>query len=228
MELKPYIKDILKWDINSWKKALVFWEKEIEWSNINHCLELGGNEGGLSLWLALKGKHVVCSDIQEKKEVAQSLHQKHHVNHLISYEVIDATKIPYQNHFDLIVFKSVLGGVGRENNKQAQQEAIHQIYNALKPGGVLFFAENTTASVLHQKLRKRNISWANSWRYISANEMREFLTPFTTYTLHTTGFLATFGRTENQRNILAHLDKLFFNPLLSQQQHYIVYGIAKK
>ncbi|KAA6346092.1 hypothetical protein EZS27_006362, partial [termite gut metagenome] len=29
------------------------WNHNIDWSPIQHCLELGGREGGLSLWLAL-------------------------------------------------------------------------------------------------------------------------------------------------------------------------------
>jgi hypothetical protein len=44
----------------------------------------------------------------------------------------------------------------------------------------------------------------------------------------TTGFLATFGRTEKQRSFLAKLDKLIMNPILPKKWKYMMYGVAKK
>ena len=109
------IKDIIQWDISSWSKALHFWENNIDWSKVSNGLELGGREGGLSLWLALKGKEVVCSDLNDVKNTAEHLHEKHNVSNLVKYEDIDATVIPYENYFDVIVFKSIIGGIGRNN-----------------------------------------------------------------------------------------------------------------
>src|SRR5688572_9343259 len=117
------IKDIIQWDVKSWSAAIDYWEKEINWNLINDCLELGGREGGLSLWLALKGKNVICSDLSEVRNTAEGLHKKYSLANII-YEDIDATDIPYENHFDLIVFKSIMGGIGRNNNTVLQQKAF--------------------------------------------------------------------------------------------------------
>ena len=38
------------------------------------------------------------------------------ISSLIIYQDIDATNIPYENYFDIIVFKSIIGGIGRNNN----------------------------------------------------------------------------------------------------------------
>ena len=54
------IKDIIGWDIKSWSKALVYWNSVVDWSKIQQGLELGGREGGLSLWLGLKGVSTSC------------------------------------------------------------------------------------------------------------------------------------------------------------------------
>ena len=52
---KDVLRDIVQWDVSSWSKALLYWENNVDWSRIENGLELGGREGGLSLWLSLKG-----------------------------------------------------------------------------------------------------------------------------------------------------------------------------
>jgi SAM-dependent methyltransferase len=221
-------RDIIQWDIKSWSKALSFWETKLEWRPVQNVLELGGREGGLSLWLALKGMTVVCSDLSDVRNTAETLHKRHHVSSLIQYQDIDATNIPYENHFDIIVFKSIIGGIGRENHYELQQKVFKEIYKALKPGGKLLFAENLVASPVHQHLRKRFIHWGSYWRYVSLEEMRTFLTDFSAYEMKTTGFLGAFGRNENQRNLLATIDEIFLNTICPEKWHYICFGIAHK
>jgi SAM-dependent methyltransferase len=221
-------KDIVIWDVKTWYKAIVYWDKNIDWNKVQNCLELGGREGGLSLWLALKGKNTICSDLQDVKQSAEELHQKYKVNSLIKYQDIDATNIPYDSFFDVIVFKSVIGGVGRHNDIQQQQKAFSEIYKALKPGGKLLFAENLIASPFHQKMREKYVNWGSSWRYVSIAEMQDFLKPFSSYTLKTTGVLATFGRNENQRQFFASIDELILNKICPKEWQYICYGIAEK
>lgn len=221
------MRDIVQWDTKSWSKAIDFWDKNINWSAINTCLELGAREGGLSLWLALKEKQVICSDIIIDKK-AQQLHTKYKVQDKVEYEEIDATGIPYENYFDLIVFKSVLGGIGKNNNYALQEQAVNEMYKALKPGGKLVFAENLRASALHGMLRKTFQLWGNTWRYLSLHEINMLTKKFSSLDVETTGFLSVFGRSEQQRNALAAADEKLFNHLVPQQWHYIAYGIAEK
>ena len=222
------ISDIIQWDINSWSEALNYWDKNVNWSNIHNGLELGGREGGLSLWLALKGINTVCSDLHNVKESAAPLHQKYNVSTLITYEDIDATKIPYENHFDVIVFKSIIGGIGRNNNIEMQKKTFKEIYKALKPGGKLLFAENLTASPIHQQLRRRFVRWGGEWRYVTISEMKIFLKDFSRYEIKTTGFLSVFGRTENQRKLFSVVDKILLNHVSPDSWKYIIYGVAEK
>ena len=221
-------KDIIQWDIASWSQALEYWDKKIDWNNVENGLELGGREGGLALWLALKGKNTICSDLSGVKATAEPLHIKYNINQLITYQDIDATNIPYENHFDVIVFKSIIGGIGRNDNYEIQKKVFSQIHKALKPGGKLLFAESLIASPLHQALRKKYVNWANAWRYVSIKEMNEFLKIFSTYTLETTGVIATFGRSDKQRNVLSKIDQLLLNKITPEAWHYIAYGIAEK
>ena len=228
MNSENVINSILQWDVNSWSKAFHFWETQIEFNQISNALELGGREGGLSLWLALNQKHVVCSDLLNTQKTASALHQKYNVSEFVHYQDIDASKIPYENHFDLIVFKSIIGGIGRNNNSQIQQQVFQQIHRALKPGGKLLFAENLIASPLHQAFRKRFVKWGDSWRYVSLDELKLFLKDFSSVQIKSNGVLATFGRSENQRKFLSHLDNFLFNPIFPNSWKYIGYGVAVK
>lgn len=225
---KELTKDIIQWDVRSWAKALSYWDKNIEWDKIQNGLELGGREGGLSLWLALKGKETICSDLKDVKNTAEQLHIRHKVLTQINYQDIDATNIPYENHFDVIVFKSILGGIGRNNNIETQQKVIKEIYKALKPGGKLLYAENLIASPLHQRLRAKYVKWAKYWRYVTIEEMQEFFKDFSSFDIKATGVLGTFGRNESQRNILSKIDQVFLNKVCPKNWKYISYGIAEK
>jgi len=225
---KELTKDIIQWDVKSWSKAISYWDSNIEWDKIQNGLELGGREGGLSLWLALKGKETICSDLNDVKNKAEKLHLRYNISSLIKYQDIDATNIPYENYFDIIIFKSIIGGIGRNNNFEIQQKVFKEIYKALKPGGKLLYAENLIASPFHQQLRKKYINWGNSWRYVSIEEMKEFLKDFSTFIIKTTGVLGTFGRNESQRNFLSTIDQFFLNKVCPESWKYISYGIAKK
>ncbi len=225
---KQTIQDIIQWDVQSWQKALHFWETELRFASDMNALELGGRQGGLSLWLSLKGIQTTCSDLEKVEETASILHEKYAVRDLVVYQDIDATKIPFENHFDLIVFKSIIGGVGSNDNLEAQREAFKQIYKALKPGGKLFFAENMVASPLHLFFRRRFVNWGNRWRYVTLQEMHDFLRYFSSIELKTTGFLATFGRSESQRKFLSFFDRILFNHITPKSWRYIGYGVAVK
>ncbi len=222
------VEDVLQWDILSWSKALNLWNAYITKHEGGKALELGANKGGLSLWLAKKGYNVVCTDLENVEQNSKELHEKYEASDKITYLDVDATNIPFEAHFDLIVFKSILGGIGRNENTELQQETFDQIYKALKPGGILLFAENLSATGLHRFARKKFTTWGKSWYYPTYDEMLNYLDKFEIKKIHTNGFLATFGRSEKQRKNLAKLDRALFDPLLSKRSHYIVYGIAQK
>lgn len=222
------LRDVLQWDVDNWSQALNYWERHVPFDQVNRCLEVGANRGGLSLWLARKGKQVLCSDRSEVdlNSVARGEHVKAKVDDLIRYQAIDATNIPYENEFDLVVFKSILGHVGYAG-KEAQRVAIQQMHKALRPGGRLLFAENAVGSPLHRAARRLFVAWGDQWRYLSLGEMQEFLSVFPRHELRTAGFLSAFGRSEPQRHALASLDRVV-QPLTPRSWHHILFGIAQK
>jgi SAM-dependent methyltransferase len=226
---RPDVTEFIEWDVRNWSTALDFWRQHSR-LEISKCsaLELGSRNGGLSLWMALQGAQVVSSDIDLPTEEAARLHQARGVSHLVQYEAIDATNIPYSSTFDVIVFKSMLGAVGRLGGKQRQVHAVRQMHKALKNGGELFFAENLIGSAAHHFLRRNFVRWGKSWRYVSISEMKEFLSPFSSVEYRPLGFGGAFGRSELQRNLLGILDGLVFNHIVPDDWKYIIVGVARK
>jgi len=225
---KDQVEAIIQWDVQTWSRALNFWNQNLSLSDSMTALELGGRSGGLSLWLAMNGVHTVCSDLENVEALARPLHEKYGVSDLITYRDIDATDIPYRDQFDLVVFKSIIGGIGRHGNREKAQRVFTEIFQALKPGGVLFFAENLAASPLHSFVRKRFVKWGKAWTYWNKDDLEGFMSEFSSVRLHTTGFSAAFGRNEGQRRFLALLDRMLFNGLVPSSWHYMAYGYAVK
>ncbi len=229
MKHTPRIKDIIEWDQMNWSHALYYWKKNATIPlEKSFALDLGARNGGLSLWLASQGARVVCSDLTGPTNQAKELHRNYKVENKISYTEIDATSIPYKDEFDIVLFKSMLGGIGRNDKKELQLATIKEIYKSLKPGGELFFAENLRASPIHQFFRKKFIRWGSEWRYVSIQEMKEFTVLFSNFKYKTVGFLGAFGRTEWQRMVLGILDKSIFNFIVPKSWRYIIIGIARK
>jgi SAM-dependent methyltransferase len=119
------INDIFEWDIANWSQSLNLWEPAIDQYLKNKknvvALDLGSRHGGTSLYFALKNIKCVCSNSKEIFSKAKKLHQKYGVQDLISYEIINIKNIPYENKFDIICFKSVIGAVGKDKDYKNQK-----------------------------------------------------------------------------------------------------------
>ncbi len=222
---KQLLTDIIEWDLVNWGKAIPYWEDRLPNSK-GKALELGGRRGGLSLWIALKGFEVVCSDLENPEETAKPLHQKYK-DLKINYASIDATNIPYEESFDVVIFKSILGGIGRNGQDEKKKLVIDQAYRSLKKGGVLLFAENLESSLVHRFFRKNFVKWGSEWNYLRMEEVHSIFSEFSKVEYKTTGFFAAFGRSESQRGFLGKIDHLI-SGILSSKQHYVIYGVAYK
>lgn len=221
----------IEWDIATWGRALVFWEEILEDKKINlgQGLEIGSRNGGLS-WYFAKKHHcqMCCTDYGLPSEEARHLHNKSGLAHLLRYQQADASQLPFSDAtFDFVVFKSVLGAVGRHDQPEKQQRAIAEIHRVLRAGGVLFFAENLRGSAVHQMARQFFVPWGKSWRYVDINELGDWLSVFQEKEICTTGFFAAFApRPECLKNIFAQLDRLLF--FFPKKWKYVAYGYAQK
>ncbi|WP_387467882.1 methyltransferase domain-containing protein [Photorhabdus sp. RM323S] len=223
------LNDIIEWDVNSWSKCLDFWlsKGKVNLENAQ-ALEIGSRNGGLSLWASLNGARVICSDLGGPNKKAYQKHRDYNLSDYITYKNINALNIPYENELDIVLSKSVIGGIGRNNNIENQKIATSEIYKSLKKGGEYWFAENLLASPAHKILRSKFIQWGNEWKYITINDMNEYLYQFSSVEYTTVGFVSCFGRTEKQRRILNFFDKFIFSAIIPEKWNYIMIGVAKK
>jgi SAM-dependent methyltransferase len=222
---KEVIIQIFGWDVINWSKTLKFWEKHVSILNKEYqCLEVGSRFGGLSLWLALNNNNVLCTDINGPEEGASEIHKKYKCDSRIVYDALDATNIPFENRFDIVMFKSVLGGISSNNNRY-KALTINEIHKALKPGGALLFAENLESTTFHKILRKRY--GAPGWNYLKMSELEEVFNLFSKVSYTTVGFVGCFGRTERQRRFLGRIDTLI-EKIVPEKSRYILIGVAIK
>lgn len=222
-------RDVIEWDIPNWSRALHFWEGRVPKDGTGRtALELGARHGGLSLWLALRGYDVICTDLQDVERQARPLHDRYGIANRVQYEAVDVLDLPYVDRFDVVAFKSVLTAVASGADLERQRSAVAQIYKALRPGGVLLFAENLRGSVLHRALRRTFTRWHAACRYADVSEMLEFMEPFASVEYETAGFLGLCGRSPAFNEVLGRIDGAVFNHVVPAQSRYLIYGAAWK
>lgn len=206
---KHLINDIFEWDVNNWSKAIEFWTDRIDVKNKQFdCLELGGRRGGLTLWLALNNNKVICSDLEVPKDPAKNLHTKYNCTDRVEYQSINATDIPFENKFDIVIFKSILGSISGNGKDILKKETIDQIYKCLKPNGKLLFEENLEGSVIHKSFRRAFVRWGRRWNYLKYSEIEEVFDSFEKLETQTVGFLRSLEERKNRGNYSVNLTAL--------------------
>jgi SAM-dependent methyltransferase len=222
--------DVLGWDVITWSAALVHWQRHATVDlTRSRALEIGaGESGGLSLWLALQGCDVLCSTPGHVGERVRVMHRRYGVGHRIRYASLDALELPDRPAFDVIAFKSVLGGIGTGEQFERQRRAIQRLHAALRPGGNLLFAENLAATRAHAALRARFGAGKDRWRYPTLREMNRLLEPFDAVRATTAGFVGSWGTNETQRRFSGAVDAFLCRWLVPASWQYVMLGVAIK
>lgn len=225
------LNDAIGWDIPTWRRAFLHWERVLESHPPANGLELGAKLGGASLFLAHRfGTEMICSDLGGPADGAAALHAQHGVSDLISYADANAISLPYDDSsFDVVVFKSILGSIAGVVGAEAMQTTMKEIRRVLRPGGTLLFAENLSATVGHQFLRRRIRTWGRGWHYLSLNELTVLLDrTFPSAVVKTTGFICVgvperFGRLRASAGTVdGVLDRV-----LPMRARYLAFGHAR-
>ena len=143
----------------------------------------------------------------------------------VIFEIIDAQDIPYENHFDFVIFKSLLGGIGRNYLFEKQIVVMEQIKKSLKKNGECLFIENMKGTILHQIYRDRYGAGKNKWNYPTLNNFRDLSKIF-----RRTQF-CSFGLLGSNRVLGKLFRKNFeinFDQIFPSSWHYIYAGIYQK
>ena len=215
----------IEWDVSNWSRALEYLDENkcmpFKGKNI---LELGGKNASLSLWAAEKGGLVTCSDI-----VGLENHFSKKFNHIkndsIRYEIIDALDIGLKETYDFILFKSMLGGIGRIGSEKLQMDVMRQVHKSLRKGGQVLFIENMMGTWFHQYFRNRYGAGKNYWSYPTLKKFGEFSKLFDKISYRTFGYIG--GSDLPLKKIRSKLD-IYLEQIIHPTCHYIYAGIYQK
>lgn len=194
------VRDIIEWDVRNWSKCLPFWVPALQKINPScaRVLALGERNGGLSLWFALQGYCVVCSDFRGPTARARELHQEYGVADQITYADVDVFRMPFEaESFDVVACKSVIGGLklvyGDPSTRtlENQATAVSEIHRVLKHRGVFCGAENLQGTVCHRVLRHCIKRGQIRWRHLTPGEIKSLFRAFEQVNCKTYGFLGT-------------------------------------
>lgn len=225
--------DIIEWDVPNWAEALSFWQPVIDkLPKDSKILAIGERGGGLSLWLALQGFHVVCSDRTLPLSQAMTLHQKYKVSDKITYRGLDIFHIDEAEVYDLVLMKSVIGGLklqyhdAASRNAAAQHQAIYNIHALLKPGGYLLTADNLEGSFAMRYLRAR-LQKNKGWHYFTPAGMELLFAPFSDVSIRYFGVFPTKFAVAACNSLFFFFNKYLLNCLPASSK-YIAFTIARK
>tara|TARA_B110000908_G_C10163016_1_gene406998 strand:- start:105 stop:821 length:717 start_codon:yes stop_codon:yes gene_type:complete len=163
------------WSYKSWSHA--FKESNFQLPNkVDRILEIGASERSMvSLIFDGLASEIVISyySDEQKRGVEQylaSVRQKYHLKSKYVLEQIDATSV--EGSFDIVIMKSVLGGLFRQNNSTISDATGFigsLVSRAVKPKGLLISIDNGK-SILERTLSRFGAR-KNQWRFFSKSEL---------------------------------------------------------
>ena len=213
-----FVNKCIGWNVGAWQTALQSGLDLLTENNINlvdkRVLELGG------------GTHSTLAPIFEKLgAMATSSFYNDRGMETLLFEINDRYKTSVDSKqidifgdylddkYDIVICKSVLGGIARGNEKFLLARALKSIQkNLLTEDGVIFTLDNLYGSTLAQFLRSRLGAGRNRWNYFTLEELRSAVPENFELLSRTNGvlsFASTSNRTANA--LVNYADSLFFD-----------------
>jgi len=230
------VAEIISWDVANWSHCLSYWQPWVEPLDrtSSRVLVLGERSGGISLWFALLGFDVICSDYRLPGDDVRQFHQRWLVQERVTYAAVDMFSIPFpDNHFDVVACKSVIGGLKVDykdpstRSLQGQQMAVEEVRRVLRPGGIFLGAENLVGTGLHAGARHLRYKGRVGWRHLRLSEVRWLFGNYSVCEQLPWGFLGTHWPSRLLNRMTALMDR-YVSRWLPADSLYISFIRARK
>ena len=163
------------WNYKSWSHAFKVSNFQLP-NRLDRILEIGASRHSMvSLIFDGLASEIVISyySDEQRRGVEQylaSVRQKYHLKSKYVLEQIDATSV--EGSFDIVIMKSVLGGLFRQNNSTISDATGFigsLVSRAVKPKGLLISIDNGK-SILERTLSRFGAR-KNQWRFFRKSEL---------------------------------------------------------
>jgi hypothetical protein len=176
--LRRLIEDCCGWNRKIWADAIEFAiaNSLLEMSG-KKALEIGaGEHSALAPVFSALGAAVTCSYYGQPRERVADGRLKFVMNkyRLENIELAEADINNVQGVYDIIVLKSVLGGVCRSNDYQKMKDVVDRLMRNLSEGGCILSIDNGFIGAF-DRLRQVRGAGKNNWTYIKAAEFASAL-----------------------------------------------------
>lgn len=170
-----FVRSAFGWSYKSWSHAFKVSNFQLP-NKVDRILEIGASERSMVslIFDGLASEIVISYFSDEHKEGVEqylaSLRQKYHLKSKYVLEQIDATSV--EGSFDIVIMKSVLGGLFRQNSStisDATSFIESLVSRAVKPEGLLISIDNGK-SILEHTLSRFGAR-KNQWRFFRKSEL---------------------------------------------------------
>ncbi len=213
------------WGGTLWNNFVPFIRKRIDlifkYKSDRVLLEIGAREGILSSLFKDQFK-VICSDISyTEADIKKSTPE-------ITFMNLNCMNIDLDDDsVDIVLAKSVMGGLKDYSN---QEIAFNEVFRILRPGGLFFFAENTTGSFIHRILRRiKNKRKLDYWHYCSDDDLTKLSEKYKVISKEYHGVISgTYSFNQYLDKAFYFLDKYLFEYFFKADKRIVVFVCLQK
>ena len=192
---KKLIDYTIVWNFGIWSRAIRYWGECLSGSDFSNMkvLEIGANKrSAVSLVFADKGADCTLGYYPLPKDSPEHFlkNMDLELDGTVNVIPLNIFEMPFNEEFDIVCMKSVLGGISKLNDCDNWSKGIDAAWEAVKPGGYLALAENVRGTFMHDYMRKNYRKNSKPWNYFSPNKYINKVQSLGKYKWKTFGFLS--------------------------------------
>jgi hypothetical protein len=177
--MRALVEDCCGWNKKTWADAVEFAISALpDDLREKKIIEIGASDKStVAPIFATRGAHVLCSYYSKPPGFIENsqlkyVRSKYHIEEI---PTIETSVTELSGRYDVIIMKSVLGGVFRNDNYKDLGTLIRRLLrDNVSVGGAILTIDNGYIAPFH-KLRRHRGTGGNSWSYLAQHKLTESL-----------------------------------------------------